>query len=78
VQEADMNERQLPEGLPDRIVEHVTLYRKDPDKGHMWGPTADGGEREAIWVQMEAIYPPYRDYQAVTDRRIPVVVLERI
>jgi deazaflavin-dependent oxidoreductase (nitroreductase family) len=150
-----MSERELPEGLPDWIAEHIRLYREDPEKGHMWdssalgGPgvlptlllttrgrksgdprtlpliygavdggyaiiaskggfpthpawylnlvdepecdvqvgtdefrararTAEGDEREAIWVQMEAIYPPYRDYQAATDRRIPVVVLERI
>ena len=38
--------------------------------------TASGAERAALWQQMAAIYPPYNDYQAKTDREIPVVVLE--
>lgn len=38
--------------------------------------TADGAERDAIWRRMAAIYPPYVDYQARTERVIPVVVLE--
>ena len=37
---------------------------------------AEGDERETIWQQMAEIYPPYDDYQAATDRAIPVVVLE--
>lgn len=38
--------------------------------------TAEGEEREALWKQMAEIYPPYNDYEAATDRTIPVVVLE--
>jgi len=38
---------------------------------------AVGAERERLWAQMEAVYPPYRDYQAKTNRQIPVFVLER-
>lgn len=38
--------------------------------------TASGAERAELWKQMAAIYPPYNDYQAKTDRKIPVVVLE--
>jgi hypothetical protein len=26
-----------------------------------------------LWEQMVGIYPPYADYQAKTDRRIPIV-----
>jgi proline iminopeptidase len=40
--------------------------------------TAQGAEREALWKQMVAIYGPYADYQAKTDRQIPVVVLTRV
>lgn len=36
-----------------------------------------GAEREAIWQQMAALYPPYNEYQAATSREIPVVLLER-
>ena len=38
--------------------------------------TTSGAERATLWKQMAAIYPPYNDYQARTDREIPVVVLE--
>jgi len=38
--------------------------------------TTEGTERTALWEKMAEIYPPYNDYQAATDRKIPVVVLE--
>ena len=40
--------------------------------------TATGEERAELWKKMVAIYAPYQDYQAKTDREIPVVVLERV
>lgn len=48
--------------------------RSDHIKVH--ARTTEGEEREALWKEMAAIYPPYNDYQAATDRKIPVVVLE--
>ena len=39
--------------------------------------TAAPDEKAALWELMAAIYPPYDDYQARTEREIPVVVLER-
>ena len=39
---------------------------------------AEGEERERLWAQMVAIYPPYAEYQTRTTRRIPVVVLEPV
>ena len=47
------------------------------DKFNARARIAGGEEREALWKQMEEIYSPYNDYQAATDRKIPVVVLER-
>ena len=37
-----------------------------------------GEERDAWWTRAVAAYPPYADYQANTQRRIPVFVLEPI
>ena len=37
---------------------------------------AEGDERERLWQQMVGIDAPYTDYQAATERLIPVVVLE--
>ncbi|MEE2703395.1 MAG: nitroreductase/quinone reductase family protein, partial [Myxococcota bacterium] len=34
-------------------------------------------ERTKLWDQMVALYAPYTEYQARTEREIPVVVLER-
>ncbi|MFT5574761.1 MAG: deazaflavin-dependent oxidoreductase (nitroreductase family) [Bermanella sp.] len=36
----------------------------------------EGEEREALWQKMVGYYAPYTNYQAATDRQIPVVVLE--
>jgi deazaflavin-dependent oxidoreductase (nitroreductase family) len=39
--------------------------------------TVTGDERTRLWAVMAAIWPDYDDYQAKTDREIPLVVLER-
>jgi len=36
----------------------------------------EGDERALWWERAVAAYPPYADYQAKTDREIPVFVLE--
>jgi deazaflavin-dependent oxidoreductase (nitroreductase family) len=38
--------------------------------------TAEGAEREPIWAKQKADYPGFAEYEAKTDREIPVVVLE--
>ncbi|MGA0141242.1 MAG: nitroreductase/quinone reductase family protein, partial [Burkholderiaceae bacterium] len=38
-----------------------------------------GAERERLWRQMAAIYPPYDEYQTrAASRTIPVVVLDPV
>ena len=39
--------------------------------------TAEGEERSRLWALMTEVWPAYNDYQAKTDREIPVVVLTR-
>lgn len=39
--------------------------------------TAEGEERTRLWSLMTEVWPAYDDYQAKTDREIPVVVLAR-
>ena len=39
--------------------------------------TAEGDERDRLWSVMTGIWPNYDVYQSRTERRIPVVVLER-
>jgi deazaflavin-dependent oxidoreductase (nitroreductase family) len=39
--------------------------------------TATGEERGRLWSEMTEVWPAYDDYQAKTDREIPVVVFTR-
>ena len=39
--------------------------------------TAEAEEKPELWAAMTKIWPPYDEYQAKTQRQIPVVVLER-
>jgi deazaflavin-dependent oxidoreductase (nitroreductase family) len=39
--------------------------------------TAEGEERARLWSLMTAVWPAYDEYQARTDREIPVVLLSR-
>ena len=36
----------------------------------------EGVERETLWKQMVEVLPQYEEYQARTERKIPVVVLD--
>lgn len=36
----------------------------------------EGAEREKVWTYMVDVFPPYADYQAGTDREIPIVMLK--
>jgi len=38
----------------------------------------DGDDRDAWWERAVAAYPPYAEYQARTERRIPVFVARRV
>ena len=37
--------------------------------------TASAAEKQALWPRLCALYPPYADYQARTEREIPVLIL---
>ena len=50
-------------------------------KGDVFDATArtvEGPERDRLWSLMTGIWPSYDEYQARTERRIPVVLLERM
>lgn len=38
---------------------------------------ADGDEYERLWEKMNGEWPDYANYQKKTDRKIPIVILER-
>ncbi len=55
---------------------HVDVQIKG-ETFHAHPRTAEGEERERLWKQMAVAWPDYDEYQTKTDRKIPVVVLER-
>ena len=68
-------------GRPDNPVWYNNLKAADPNEVTIQdGPQPfpvdvvelDGDERERWWQRAVAAYPPYAEYQAKTDRRIPV------
>jgi len=69
-------------------AEHPDWYRNllaDPqatievqaDSVPVVATSAAGDERARLWSAMTEVWPGYDDYQAKTDREIPVVVLSR-
>ncbi len=46
------------------------------DKRELRARTASAEEKDRLWSRLTTIYPDYDDYQARTDRDIPVVILE--
>ena len=46
------------------------------DKRWLRARTASAEEKDKLWPRLTMIYPDYDDYQARTDRDIPVVILE--
>lgn len=49
-----------------------------PDKFRATARTASPEEKARLWPRMTAIWPNYDDYQAKTERAIPVVILEPV
>ena len=37
-----------------------------------------GQERQDVWKFMESVFPPYRDYQAATEREIPLIMMRAV
>ncbi len=59
------------EAQPDAEIE--VLAERIPVRASV----AEGEERERLWSLMTEVWPAYDEYQARTDRQIPVVVLSR-
>jgi deazaflavin-dependent oxidoreductase (nitroreductase family) len=53
-----------------------TAVQVDSESWPVRAREATDEERQRLWPELTEVYPPYDDYQAKTERRIPVVVLE--
>ena len=70
-------------GAPDNPVwvynlrEHADVEIRDATEVYeMCVREADGEERERVWALGVEAFPPYADYKAKTDRKIPVFIAE--
>ena len=60
------------------IVAHPQVELQDGAEKHDYVAREVTGDEKALWWERSvAAYPPYADYQAKTERQIPVFVLER-
>ena len=70
-------------GAPKHPVWYLNMVA-DPKVSLQDGPelrdytarVVEGDERDEWWAKATDVWPKYNDYQANTDRRIPVVVLD--
>ncbi len=56
--------------------DHVRI-QDGPDVFDVFVRELDGAERDEWWGRAVAAYPPYAEYQANTERRIPVLLAMR-
>jgi proline iminopeptidase len=69
---------QHPDWYLNLVADPNVSIRVGTDVYDATARTASADERGALWQQMAEIYPPYNDYQARTQREIPVVILEPV
>ena len=55
----------------------VTIQERDDVVQGVAETVPEGEDRDRLWAQMVALFPPYEEYEAKTDRRIPVVRVRR-
>lgn len=61
------------------MTSHPLVELQDKAEKHDYIPREVSGDEKALWWERAvAAYPPYADYQAKTERQIPVLVLERV
>lgn len=65
-----------PQWYRNLLAEPAVELQVGPRRLRATARTAEGDERERLWLAMIAIWPAYDEYQQKTDREIPVVVLE--
>jgi proline iminopeptidase len=53
------------------------VIQVEGDEVPVHATTATGEERSRLWSLMSEVWPAYNDYQAKTEREIPVAVLSR-
>lgn len=66
-----------PDWYKNLVANPEVRVQVKSDKFTARARTATGEERSMLWSRMVSVFPLYDDYQHVTEREIPIVVLER-
>ena len=69
---------QHPDWYRNLVAQPEVQVQVRADRFRARARPASAAEKPRLWQLMTSIWPAYDDYQARTDREIPVVVLERI
>ncbi len=67
---------QHPDWYLNLSAEPGVTIQVGPDVMPARAATVEGDDRERLWGQMTGIWPAYDEYQARTERQLPVVALE--
>ena len=65
-----------PSWYKNLVAEPSVEIQVGPDKMSGQAVTVSGAERERLWDVMVGIWPAYEEYQANTNREIPVVLVK--
>jgi F420H(2)-dependent quinone reductase len=58
------------------VADPHVMVQDGPEAKDYIARVAEGEEKEQWWAKAVEVYPTYTDYQASTDREIPLVILE--
>lgn len=67
-----------PDWYHNLLADPVVQLQDGPEPALYRARVATGAERAEWWDRAVAAYAPYAEYQAKTDREIPVFLLERL
>ncbi len=66
-----------PAWVANLLAEPKVMIQDGPEPFDALVRLVEGAERDEWWQRSVAAYPPYAEYQAKTDREIPVFIASR-
>ncbi len=67
-----------PAWVGNLLAEPKVMIQDGPEPFDAVVRLVEGAERDEWWERSVAAYPPYAEYQAKTDRQIPVFIASRV
>ena len=67
-----------PDWYHNLVAEPLVMIQDGPEPHDYTTHVAEGDERSTWWKRAVDVFAPYRDYEAKTDRTIPVFIARRV